>query len=113
MVSAQQYVEPEMISTEDLTEEIVDGTDVFQETDELLSEDIKIEECVEDGGVVVNGIVEEQEGEEEEEAAQETFLCENIFASSDMTKAFEDEDVFVNEVTIEEGKEDPIDVSQE
>lgn len=106
MVSPQQYVEQELITTEDLTEEVVDGADVFQETDEVLAAEIKIEECVEDGSVVVNGIV-------EEEPPQETFLCENIFANSDMTKAFEDEDVFVNEVTIEEAKEDPIDVSQQ
>lgn len=106
MVTTQQYVEQEVISTEDLAEEVVEETDVFQEAEEILPDNIKVEDCVGDTDIAVNGIV-------EEESPQETFLCENIFANADMTKAFEDEDVFVNEVTIEEVKEEPIDVAQE
>lgn len=98
-MSPEQYVEQEVISAAELAEEVVEAPEVFHEEEEVLAEDVKVEDAV-------NGIVEEQH--------EDTFLCENIFENPAITKAFEDEDVFVNEVTIEEEvKEEPVEVSQE
>lgn len=102
--SPEQQFKEEPIA--DLNDDYVDGGEVLLEGEDAISTEVKIEHCTEeDIEADINGIVVEQ--------SEETFLCENIYDSSAITKAFEDEDVFVNEVTIEEVKEDPVEVSQE
>lgn len=62
--------------------------------------------------------IESSEGGEQavaEQVTEETFLSENLFENALITKAFEEDEVFVNEVTIEDTsvKEEPVEVSQE
>lgn len=106
-VSQEQYdVVQEVVSTEEITEEVVEEeSNVFEEAEEILPDHVKIEECIVDAEAGANGDVEEHN--------DETFLSEEIFANSAITREFADEDVFVNEVTIEDVKEEPVNVSQE
>lgn len=102
-VNQEQFDVQEVVSTEELTEEVVEEeSNVYEETEEILPDEETIDETEE----VVNGIV---------EVAQEetTFLSEDIFDNSGITREFHDEDVFVNEVTIEDVKEEPVEVVQE
>lgn len=108
-VTQEQYDVQEVVTAEEVIEDEEEEEEeveasVLDEPEEILPDNIKIEECVVDDEA--NGIVEEQE--------EETFLTEDIFEDSGITREFENEDVFVNEVTIEDGKEEtPVDVVQE
>lgn len=67
-----------------------------------------------EGGV---GAAADQDEDEVGEAVGEetTFLSENLFEGTLITKVFDEDEVFVNEVTIEDGgiKEEPLEISQE
>lgn len=112
-VNEEQFDVQEVVSTEELTEEVVEEeSNVFETTEEILPEHVKIEECYVDSDAEVNGIEEEEQHQEEAEEEGETYATEQIFVNSGIEGEFEDEDAFVNEVTIEDDKEDTV-VSQE
>lgn len=104
------------VEEEIATEVYQDGKEVIEEECELSFPEIKIEQedVVEEEEVVETEV---QEGTEEEEAeaevnADETFLSENLFDNGLITK-FENDEVFVNEVTIEDSsKDEGVEVAQ-
>lgn len=81
------------------------------------AEDGEIVETTEEVQVQASGASEEEEEEEEDEEEGEggTFLRENIFESAVAANTFDEEEVFVNEVTIEETmvKEEPVEVAHD
>lgn len=86
---------------------------VLEEQPELTEPETPVMVKVE--GAVNSVSEEEEEAEVKEEIAEEPFLNENLFDGTLITKVFDEEEVFVNEVTIEDGtiKEEPLQISQE
>lgn len=67
---------------------------------------VKVEACT---------AIEDEATDVREEVVEETLLNENLFDGGLITKVFDEAEVFVNEVTIEDAgvKEEPLEISQE